>query len=70
MIGRTAPAPPRVATGMKLVACAAWLACLALTGRIRREVFTDPWNDRTQLRIGLAWRKRAPISDAELRWRD
>jgi len=31
---------------------------LALTGGIRREVFSDPWLDQTQLAIGLAWRKR------------
>jgi hypothetical protein len=43
---------------------------LALTGGIRREAFTDPWNDRTQLMIGLAWRKREPITDAELSWHD
>jgi hypothetical protein len=30
---------------------------LALTGGIRREVFTDPWLDQTQLAIGVAWRK-------------
>ena len=43
---------------------------LALTGGVRREVFTDPWNDRTQLMIGLAWRKREPVTESELAWHD
>jgi hypothetical protein len=42
---------------------------LALTGGVRREVFAAPWSDRTQLTIGLAWRKRAPVSDEQLWWR-
>lgn len=43
---------------------------IALTGGIRRESFGDPWLDRTQLMIGLAWRHRSPVTDADLTWRD
>lgn len=43
---------------------------IALTGGIRREAFAEPWLDRTQLMIGLAWRHRRPVTEADLTWRD
>jgi hypothetical protein len=33
---------------------------LALTGSVRAETSIEPWHDRTQLAVGLAWRTRAP----------
>jgi hypothetical protein len=43
---------------------------LAVTGGVRREVFGDPWNDRTQLMVGLAWRRRAPFRWGQMGWHD
>jgi hypothetical protein len=40
---------------------------LAVTGSVRREAYTDPWNDRTQVMIGLAWRQRRPIAQSVMR---
>jgi len=40
---------------------------LAVTGSVRREAYIDPWNDRTQLMIGLAWRQRRPMAQSVLR---
>lgn len=34
---------------------------LALTGAIRAETSTEPWRNRTQIAVGLAWRTRAPL---------
>jgi hypothetical protein len=43
---------------------------LALTGGVRRELFSDTWFDQTQLLVGLAWRTRKPVTAEDLRWRD
>jgi len=43
---------------------------LALTGGIRREGFASPYDERTQLMIGLAWRHRRPVAAEDLTWRD
>lgn len=42
---------------------------LALTGAIRAETSTEPWRNRTQLAVGLAWRTRAPLG-ADLHFHD
>jgi hypothetical protein len=43
---------------------------VAVTTGFRVEAFDGGWFDRTQLLVGLAWRKRRPVTADELRWRD
>lgn len=43
---------------------------LALTGGIRAETSGEPWVNRTQLMIGLAWRHRRQVTAEDLRFRD
>lgn len=43
---------------------------VVITSGIRREVFSDPFYDQTQLAVGLAWRQREIPKDGMLRWRD
>jgi hypothetical protein len=60
-------APPHDVSAMSSVWYGGWVEVgtvsvgsgyLAVIGGIRREVFSDPWLDQTQLAIGLAWRTR------------
>jgi hypothetical protein len=43
---------------------------VAITGGVRRELMADPFLDRTQLMIGLAWRQRETLGPGGLPWHD